>query len=434
MCAGTHAHAYARPLPQQSAPLSEKVQEWKSAHRGFAAAAEPTSSGNTAPSDCRTGENWHPPMAWPSGSCLYAYANPTVYVDPNGRDVWDERIFLSNQMMTERDPARRAELQRQYDIAETRANARIEASIDEARDTGVGLYQLGKNILKANWETSVLGYASGAGSEGVDALGNGGKQIVNTIAHPIDKIYTPIHNQYELAKTLDAEGQTFQAELVRQKATIATENVLLTVASLPSAAKSLASGFGKVLRKVGAADAKVVVEGASGEARATPFNPEGEKPFAEYFEDAKAGHDKAEAVLPGGSGRAIAAHGELRYPLPTTTVPEGTTVTAARPGVVLRDDAAQLMEQGKWEELASLAARDPEIEAQVGGMRSYLPGDTIPDYTVMHPGEHIRRSEVLPPLTIMENSVTVGEDTNVSKILQPNQGNCVLAMCTKIND
>lgn len=157
-------------------------------------------------------------------------------------------------------------MRKEYGIVATRSNARFAATLEEVRDTAVGLYQLGKNIVKASYELSAVGYATGAGTEGVDAIANGGKQVVNTVAHPIDKIYTPIHNQYVQADELDAQGQTFRAEFVRQKATIATGNVLLTVASIPSAARSFARGLSKGLTKLGAADANVVVEGASGDA------------------------------------------------------------------------------------------------------------------------------------------------------------------------
>lgn len=117
-----------------------------------------------------------------------------------------------------------------------------------------------------------------------------------------------------------------------------------------------------------------------------------------------------------------------------TKVPEGTQVIALRPGVALGDDAAQLMARGNWEALDRLAKHDPVIAEQTRDMKLYQSGDWMPDFTIMHPGEHVRRSGTLPPLVIMENSVTVGWDTPLSNMLKPNQGCVVLATCTVIKD
>jgi RHS repeat-associated protein len=200
---------------------------------------------------------------------LYAYANPTVYTDPSGRDHITYEQLQRLRLMAERDPSRAENLRQQIHTEDIRIDARAAATTAEFRSDAVGLYQLGKNIAKAGYEASVVGYASGAGTEGIDTLASGGSRAVNSIAHPIDNIYTPIHNKYVQAAALDEQGQTYKGEYVRQDATIATASVVVTVASLPSAVRSFVQGTGKALRQIGAADARVVVEGASGDVAVT---------------------------------------------------------------------------------------------------------------------------------------------------------------------
>ncbi|MEO5558707.1 MAG: hypothetical protein ABIO49_03040 [Dokdonella sp.] len=86
---GTQAHAYARTPERVGASLSELVQQSKSAHREFAAASVPAPEENAAPTVWCV---WQIPLAAPDCTSatplhryLYAYANPTIYVDSHGR-------------------------------------------------------------------------------------------------------------------------------------------------------------------------------------------------------------------------------------------------------------------------------------------------------------------------------------------------------------
>ena len=343
---------------------------------------------------------------------LYAYANPTVYTDPNGREVWDDRMALMNAMAAEDDPTKLAALRKDYGIAESRFNGRFKATMEEVRDTAVGVYQLGKNILKASYEASAVGYFNGAGTEGIDALGNGGKQIVNTIAHPIDKIYTPIHDQYVRANELDAQGNYFEGEYNRQKATLATENVVLTVASIPSAAKSFAKNLSKRFAQLSAADAKLVVETAGGDAAlasgaGTLGSPKASPPTVVF-----------------------AGHGEMRNPFKGFRLTEDQRLTMPEPNHLLQEPSGQALERGGMDELRRQAEIDPRLQRDVDAMRHYGPGDWVPrDPTLLHPKE-----PGLPPFDAMPSSVTVDVPTNLSVLIGEKPGCYIWAACTIYTD
>jgi hypothetical protein len=84
----------------------------------------------------------------------------------------------------------------------------------------------------------------------------------------MDRIYTPIQNQFEQANTLESQGLVYDAEYTRHKATLATENLVTSAAGMAAAGHSLARGLGRSLAKAGGADARIVAEGASGEVAA----------------------------------------------------------------------------------------------------------------------------------------------------------------------
>lgn len=63
------------------------------------------------------------------------------------------------------------------------------------------------------------------------------------------------------------------------------------------------------------------------------------------------GHPYAKRVLEGGSGNAIAGHGQYIYGTGNTVVPPGTSVTMARPGVRILDETGRFMEAGDWDGL-----------------------------------------------------------------------------------
>jgi hypothetical protein len=133
-----------------------------------------------------------------------------------------------------------------------------------------------------------------------------------------------------------------------------------------------------------------------------------------------AGHSYADKVLPGGSGKAVAGHGELRSRSDVTTVPEGSSITLPRTGVKILDETGQYIERGDWVGLAIAAKRNPRIASDLNGMTTWLPGSTVPNYTLKAP----------TGLNIHLNSVTVVDATSLKEILSPNMGNVCWAACT----
>jgi hypothetical protein len=130
----------------------------------------------------------------------------------------------------------------------------------------------------------------------------------------------------------------------------------------------------------------------------------------------------ARAVLPGGSGRSIAGHGEYRLGSGNIVVPEGTAITLPREGISITDRTGQFMERGDWEGLAAAAERNARIADDVQGMTTHLPGSSIPNYTLSAPDR----------LTIYRNSTTVAESTPLSNIIEPNMGCINWAACTVV--
>jgi RHS repeat-associated protein len=150
----------------------------------------------------------------------------------------------------------------------------------------------------------------------------------------------------------------------------------------------------------------------------------------------KAGHGYAKKVLPGGTGKAIAGHGEYRsLPNDKTTVPEGTTITIwTGEGSGIKDRMGQLIESGDFDAIFAtpefvermyqgkvVSFRKGNVDFLVGGAVSHLPGAEAPNITLLAPSS--------PGLTILENSTTVEDPTPLSNLLEPNMGHMHWAAC-----
>ena len=147
------------------------------------------------------------------------------------------------------------------------------------------------------------------------------------------------------------------------------------------------------------------------------------KGFASEFPE---GHGYARQVSPGGTGDAFSGHGELRkhstWP-PTTTVPEGLTITMPAQGVKLPDGVGRMMEAGDWDGLNKFIAANPHLADRVAGMKTYVPGDVLPNYTLLAPDK----------LHILERSMTVSGPTTLDSIFGAFAGsgrNLCWAACT----
>ncbi|MET3722615.1 beta strand repeat-containing protein [Sphingomonas trueperi] len=134
------------------------------------------------------------------------------------------------------------------------------------------------------------------------------------------------------------------------------------------------------------------------------------------------GLSHAGAVLEGGSGRAFAGHGEYRLGSGDFVVPDGTAITLPRDGIRIAETTGQLMELGDWEGLANAAAHNGRIADDISGMTTYLPGSTIPNYTLKTPDG----------LKIYKNSTTVGESTPLQSLLRPGMSCMIWAACTEL--
>jgi len=135
----------------------------------------------------------------------------------------------------------------------------------------------------------------------------------------------------------------------------------------------------------------------------------------------ESGHSYAANVLEGGTGRAFAGHGELRYGSGDLIVPRGASVTTPRMGRQIQDLTGRLMERGDWEGLSALAKTNPKVADDLIGMSTYLPNAKIPNLTLKAPDG----------LTIMRSSKTVVDATPLRVLIQDAQGNWCWAACMK---
>jgi hypothetical protein len=118
----------------------------------------------------------------------------------------------------------------------------------------------------------------------------------------------------------------------------------------------------------------------------------------------------AAQVLPGGrvDGEIVfAGHGVYRVGDGAVTVPEGTTLKVyAEHGDTIEDSLGLAIEAGD----------------DVVPVRTYGPGEVVPDYTLKTPDD----------LVILEGSVAVTESTRLSALLEPDMGVCHWAACLKV--
>jgi len=168
---------------------------------------------------------------------LYAYANPTAYTDPTGREVWNAQMFRLNQMAYETDPARLAKARADY----AKESIRQQARADEvgARISGMadGVGALAVNTL--------LGFLEGRDDPLEPfsaAMNNGIGDTLGKVAHPIDRVYDPIREKFAKADALDQLGFTYEAERIRHSGLLDSESTAFSIASGASGAKVMLNG------------------------------------------------------------------------------------------------------------------------------------------------------------------------------------------------
>jgi hypothetical protein len=153
------------------------------------------------------------------------------------------------------------------------------------------------------------------------------------------------------------------------------------------------------------------------------------------------GSGYAAEVKPGGSGQAIAGHGEYRYGSGNTNVPEGTTVLAPRDGIKISDRTGRFLENvnpseyiranetgrrqmiDSWldSEGINSPAQRARVHQDMENPQIVQSGESIPNYTIKTPDG----------ITVHENSTTVENSTPLGDILKPNSGCVALGTCTK---
>ncbi|WP_375335004.1 RHS repeat-associated core domain-containing protein [Gilliamella apicola] len=129
----------------------------------------------------------------------------------------------------------------------------------------------------------------------------------------------------------------------------------------------------------------------------------------------------AKEILEGGTGTAFAGHGYYRFGTGEIIVPEGTMITLPREDISIADITGRLIERGDWEGLIKLAETDSHVRSDLIGMRTWLPGEKIPNYILDVP----RR------LIIYRNSMVVAQPTELRVLLKPNMGCVQWAACTE---
>jgi hypothetical protein len=126
----------------------------------------------------------------------------------------------------------------------------------------------------------------------------------------------------------------------------------------------------------------------------------------------------AKEVLDGGTGQALAGHGELRFGAGEFVVPEGTSISFySGRGLGIPDEMGQLIEAGDYAKIMA----NPEFRVLTEGAVTHLPGSTVPNWTLKAPSN----------LRIYRNSTTVEDATSLSDLLQPGMGPIDWAACLK---
>ncbi|WP_257385189.1 RHS repeat-associated core domain-containing protein [Tahibacter caeni] len=181
---------------------------------------------------------------------LYAYANPTAYTDPTGREIWNAQMFRLNQMVYEADPARLAKARADYAEESVRQQARADEVGARLSGMAEGLGALATNTL--------LGFLEGRDDplEPLStAMNNGIGDTLGKVAHPIDRVYSPIHEKFDRADALDRLGATYDAERIRHSGLLDGESAAFSMASATAGVKAMLNGVASGAAKRATTDA-----------------------------------------------------------------------------------------------------------------------------------------------------------------------------------
>jgi hypothetical protein len=303
-------------LPRLSAPLSEIAHEWKSAHRGSEEIPAPASSKIGFISDCPVGENWHAPLAWSSGLCVYAYANPTVYTDPTGRLADGDNVGALRlaAALTTNDQDRA--LLQDTIVRQQRQNAIYGAGILGAYSSTangvIALGQLSQDAITGGVVTDYIGQKLGLPSTGAIERASAIKQLVT---HPIDTFYNSIDKPLQAASDASARGDELGQAFHEGEA---VGNFVNTVAGARGGLGLLKSGASRL------GSSLFNLEGFDPAAKITGWNYTGEDP---------AGYPSAAAQTPqvGAADPGLVTESPSGDVAPVPALPDASTSASVPP-------------------------------------------------------------------------------------------------------
>jgi len=138
----------------------------------------------------------------------------------------------------------------------------------------------------------------------------------------------------------------------------------------------------------------------------------------------ESGHSFARSVTEGGTGRSVAGHGSYWSQDGFSIVPEGTSITLPREGISIADKTGRYIENGDWSGLMRAANVNERIANDIQGMTTWLPGATVPNYTLTKPNG----------LNIYSRSSSTNAPVTLNNLLSPNMGCVNWAACTVFID
>lgn len=174
---------------------------------------------------------------------LYANANPTFYVDPDGREGWNAQLGRLNELAYTNNPVREAQLREQIRIEGIRESARVGATMAYAQRAVEGAAEFGRDMAHAAVESLPIAQAMDIDLGGAAALSERGQALANVMAHPIDNnLITPIIENRRRAAALEAQHRTFEAEYADHEATLGMVDAAGLVTGVGGAGRSLTWG------------------------------------------------------------------------------------------------------------------------------------------------------------------------------------------------
>ncbi len=344
---------------------------------------------------------------------LYGLANPTRFLDPDGRRPCDGmQCLLVQARETANTPEDKARI-----TAMMVTNQRQQANtVDLA--AGVGA-QLGEDVAEG-----VYGLAS-AFSDAVVApfeyvvggpgFGSGDRTVarVRGVGEAIGNFAGKVGQEGLYDSTITSAGRALTRSL-ESSAERASQDDYFGAGRALSGPASALTGVVAVERAL----AKFAVGAGKGGA-AAQTRVAVEAPNAVAIDS---------AAIPG-QPVVFAGHGEIRYPWAQFTLTGDQYLAAPRPGHLLQEPAGQALESGGMPALRDAVARDSSLKVDLDAMVEYGPGDRVYNATLLPPN-HPGMDRFVP----LPGSRVVTTPTLMSELIGTQPGCYIWAACTKVVD